>query len=182
MLRARGASTIAIADDIYMAQLGQPLRLHPPPSFQGQNQLWRMNGGVLSNAMASMRGTTATTPQALITVNSGFDTDDIHDSLEIVGEHLQSNLGGDARQTLHSELRRAHARLGRAERVVDRFRPLAHGLLIFIEEALSKPPHQDPIAIVRSVDPIDRLQYGASGSCPFLCGARIVVERRVDAA
>jgi hypothetical protein len=38
---------------------------------------------------------------------SGGHAHDVHDAREIVGEDVQRHLGGDLRQTLHQEVRRA---------------------------------------------------------------------------
>ena len=54
--------------------------------------------------------------------------DDVHHAREIVGKHVQRHLGGDLRQPLHQEVRRAHPHLERAERVLDRLAALTHGL------------------------------------------------------
>jgi hypothetical protein len=68
-------------------------------------------------------------------------TDNIHDAREIVREHMQRHLAGDARQRLYQEVRRAHARLNRAEGVLDRLAPLAHGLRILVEPPLHGLKH-----------------------------------------
>jgi len=54
---------------------------------------------------------------------------------------MQRHLGGDARQRLHQEVRRAHACLDRAERVLDRLAALTHLLRMLIEPALHRFQH-----------------------------------------
>ena len=58
-----------------------------------------------------------------------LDAHDVHGAGEIVGEHVQRHLGGDAWQRLHQEVRCPHPRLDRAEGVLDRLAPLPHGEL-----------------------------------------------------
>ena len=70
-----------------------------------------------------------------------LDADDVHDARQIVGEHGERHLGGDLRQRLHQEVRRAHARLHRAERMLDRLAPLTHGLRVRIETLLHGLEH-----------------------------------------
>src|SRR5262245_31577901 len=67
-----------------------------------------------------------------------LDTYDVHDPRQIVGENAERHLGGDFRQCLCQEVRRAHARLDRAEGVLDRLAPLAHRLWILVESALQR--------------------------------------------
>jgi hypothetical protein len=61
---------------------------------------------------------------------------DVHDLGEIVGEHTQCHLAGDARKRLHRKVGRSHARLDRAEGVLNRLTPLSHLLGMFVEPAL----------------------------------------------
>ena len=56
-----------------------------------------------------------------------LNADDVHDAGEIVREHMQRHLAGDARQRFHQEVRRAHAGLDRAEGMLDRLAPAARG-------------------------------------------------------
>jgi hypothetical protein len=49
---------------------------------------------------------------------------------------MQCHLPDDARKRLHQEVGRAHARLDRAEEVLNRLTPLAHLFGIFVEPAL----------------------------------------------
>src|SRR6476469_6161605 len=67
--------------------------------------------------------------QARIAARSGFTP---------VGKHVQRHLGGDLRQPLHQEVRRAHPHLERAERVLDRLAALTHGLRILVETPLHR--------------------------------------------
>src|SRR5260370_1403050 len=63
-------------------------------------------------------------------------TDDIHDARQIVGEHAERHLARNLRQRLHQEVRRAHPHLERAEGMLNRLAPAAHGLGILIQPLL----------------------------------------------
>jgi hypothetical protein len=63
-------------------------------------------------------------------------TDDIHDARQIVGEHAERHLARDLWQRLHQEMRRAHPHLERAEGMLNRLAPAAHGLGIVIQPLL----------------------------------------------
>jgi len=77
-------------------------------------------------------------PQARIAARSGFTPTMFHHAGEIVGKHVQRHLGGDLRQPLHQEVRRAHPHLERAEGVSTVSRRLAHGLRILVETPLRR--------------------------------------------
>ena len=62
--------------------------------------------------------------------------DDVHDTREIVGEHMQRHLGGNLRQALHQKVRRTHPHLERAEGALDRLTTHAHRLRVLIETLL----------------------------------------------
>ncbi len=64
------------------------------------------------------------------------DPHDVDDALEIIGQHMQGHFGGDPFQRLHLEMGIAHPTLDRAERMLNRFTPLAHLLWMFIEPLL----------------------------------------------
>ena len=49
---------------------------------------------------------------------------------------MQRHLAGDARQRFHQEVRRAHSGLYRAEGMLDRLAPRAHGLRVLVEPLL----------------------------------------------
>ena len=66
------------------------------------------------------------------------DTQDIHDACEVVGEHMQRHLGGDARQGLHQKMCCSHSRFGRPEGMLDRLATHAHLSGVFIKSALNR--------------------------------------------
>jgi hypothetical protein len=49
---------------------------------------------------------------------------------------VQRHFGSDARKRLHQEVRRTHAGLDRAEGMLDRFAPRAHGSQVLVEPLL----------------------------------------------
>lgn len=53
-------------------------------------------------------------PSCLDRRHPQLDADDVDDARQIVGENAERHLGGDFRQCLCQEVRRAHARLDRA--------------------------------------------------------------------
>jgi hypothetical protein len=59
-----------------------------------------------------------------------LDVDDVHDAREIVGEHVQRHLGGNAWQSLHQEVGCAHSGLDRVEGMLDRLAPLVQVCLM----------------------------------------------------
>src|SRR5262249_21358936 len=68
------------------------------------------------------------------------------------------HLGGDLGQRFGEEVRRPHARLHRAERMLDRLAPLAHGLrvrietlLYGVEQMLMLPPCDTPLRPCRAL-------------------------------
>ena len=61
---------------------------------------------------------------------------DVHDTGEIVGEHVQCHLGGHARQCFHQEVGCSHPGLDRAEGVLDCLASPTHGLRILVEPPL----------------------------------------------
>ncbi len=63
-------------------------------------------------------------------------TDDIHDARQVVGEYAERHLARDLRQRFHQEVRRAHPHLERAEGMLNRLAPAAHGLGILIQPLL----------------------------------------------
>jgi Transposase DDE domain len=63
-------------------------------------------------------------------------TDGVHHARQIVGEHAERHLARDLRQRLHQEVRRAHPHLERAEGMLNRLAPAAHGLGILIQPLL----------------------------------------------
>ena len=54
--------------------------------------------------------------------------DDVHDTRQIIGEHVQCHLAGNLRQRLHQKVRRAHLHLQCAGGVLNRLAPLTHGV------------------------------------------------------
>jgi hypothetical protein len=60
-------------------------------------------------------------------------TNDIHDARQILGEHAERHLARDLRQCLHQEVRRVHPYLERAEGMLNRLAPAAHGLGILMQ-------------------------------------------------
>ena len=85
---------------------------------------------------------------------------------------MQRHLGGDLRQPLHQEVRRAHPHLERAERVLDRLAALTHGLRIFVEAPLHRLqymlvlPAGDATLLARRAAVLDRA--GAARIGPVL--------------
>ena len=67
-----------------------------------------------------------------------MDAQDVHDTGEIVGQHVERHLGSNTRQRLHEEVSGTHARFDRAERVFDGLTPLAHLLGMFVEPLLHR--------------------------------------------
>src|SRR3954466_4992360 len=94
--------------------------------------------------------------------------DDVHHAGEIVGKHVQRHLGGDLRQPLHQEVRRTHPHLERAEGMLNRLAPAAHGLGILIQPLLHgfdnvlMLPSRDPAFFARSALLLDGA--GAAGA------------------
>ncbi len=64
------------------------------------------------------------------------DADDIHDTFEIIGQHVQCHLGADLLQRLHLEVGIAHPVFDGPERMLDGFAPLAHLLRMLVEPLL----------------------------------------------
>jgi hypothetical protein len=83
-------------------------------------------------------------------------TDYIHDARQIVGEHAERHLARDLRQRLHQEVRCTHPHLERAEGMLNRLAPAAHGLGILIQpllhgfDNLLVLPSRDPAFFARS--------------------------------
>src|SRR6202790_419106 len=93
---------------------------------------------------------------ALIAASNAPCTDDIHDARQIVGEYAERHLARDLRQRLHQKVRRAHPHLERAEGMLNRLAPTAHGLGILIQPLLHgfdnvlMLPSRDPAFFARS--------------------------------
>ncbi len=66
------------------------------------------------------------------------DAEDVHDALEIVGQHVQGHLGADLLEGAHLEVGRSHPRLDGAERMLDGISPGAHHPGVLVEPALDR--------------------------------------------
>jgi len=66
-----------------------------------------------------------------------FHPDDVQHACQIVAEHAQRHLGRNFRQRHTQEVRRAHAHLQCAERMLDGLAACAHGVWILVEPRLS---------------------------------------------
>ena len=62
--------------------------------------------------------------------------DQVQHARQIIAEYAERHLGGNLRQRRTQEVRRAHAHLQRAERMLDGFSARAHGIRIIIESRL----------------------------------------------
>jgi hypothetical protein len=71
-------------------------------------------------------------PQVAIAAISGSTPNDVYDPRQIVGQNRKGHLGSHLRKGF-GEVRRAHTRLHRVERVLDGLVTLAHGERICIE-------------------------------------------------
>ena len=89
-------------------------------------------------------------------------TEDVHHSGQVVGEHVQSHLGGHVGQTLHQEVRRPHPRLDGAEGMLDGLAPHPHQIRARFEPRLDGLdqvlvfPARDPALLRRRALPFDR--------------------------
>ena len=64
------------------------------------------------------------------------DAHDVHDALEIIGQHVQGHFGADPFERLHLEVGRSHPGLDGPEGMLNGFTPLAHLLRMLIEPPL----------------------------------------------
>ena len=90
------------------------------------------------------------------------DAEDVDDALEIVGQYVQGHLGADPFQGLHLEVAIAHPVFDGAERMLDGFPSLAHGLRMLVEPLLDvfkdvfMFPAGDPALLARGTAILDR--------------------------
>ena len=68
--------------------------------------------------------------------NQRLDPDDVHDPCQIVGQDGQCHFGGYFRKGFAEEVRRSHAGLHRAERMLDCLSTLAHRFWVCIKAPL----------------------------------------------
>ena len=73
--------------------------------------------------------------------HDAVDTDDIQHTRHVVAEHAERHLSRNLGQRLAQEVRRAHAHLQCAERMLDRLAPRAHGLGVLVEPLLHRLDH-----------------------------------------
>ncbi len=66
------------------------------------------------------------------------DAHDVHDTLEIVGQHVQCHLGADLLQRLHLEVGMAHPVFDGPEWMLHGFTPLAHLFRMLVESSLDR--------------------------------------------
>ena len=90
-----------------------------------------------------------------------LDAQDVHDTRKIVGEHVQSHLGGNPWQCLHEEVGCSHPGLDRAEGMLDGFAPLAHLLRMLVEPALNR---------------LENMLMLPSGDPPLFAGGAVVLD------
>ena len=69
-------------------------------------------------------------------IHQRLGPDDIYDPRQIVGQDRESHFGGHFRKRFGEEVRRSHAGLHRAERMLDCLSTPAHGLWVCIKALL----------------------------------------------
>ena len=100
---------------------------------------------------------------------------------------MQRHLGGDLRQPLHQEVRRAHSHLERAERMLDCLTALAHRLRVLVEPPLHGFEHvlvlppRDAALLSRRATILDRTAAARVGRIaaqllPMFLGSEGVLE------
>jgi len=68
--------------------------------------------------------------------NQSFHTKQVDQALHVVGQHVQTHLGTDARQGLHLEVRRAHPVFDGAVGMFHRLPAYTHALRFFVQAPL----------------------------------------------
>ncbi len=97
------------------------------------------------------------------------DADDVHDALEIVGQHVQGHFSADSFQRLHLEVCIAHPVFDGPEWMLDRLSSLAHLFRMLVEPLLDGLkdmfvfPVGDPALRARGASMLDRAGLAGIG-------------------
>lgn len=124
--------------------------------------------------MSTTRGA-RTSPLRPHCLDHFLDANDVDHAREIVSEHTERHFGRDLRQGLAQEVRRAHAHLERAERMLDDFAPRAHRIRVEVKALLHRFKN---VFVLPSRDPTLRPRRALRLECAFPARRRPIAPQR----
>ncbi len=116
------------------------------------------------------------------------DSQDGHDSFQIVGQHVQGHFGADPFQGLHLKVGRSHPVFDGAEGMLDGFAALTHLLGMLVEplldglEDMLVLPAGDPALLARGATMLDRASLAGVGPVAMQGQPVLLVREVVDQA
>ena len=114
------------------------------------------------------------------------DAHDVHDTLEIVGQHVQGHFGADLLQRLGLEVGIAHPVFYGPERMLDGFAALTHLLRMLVEPPLDRLkngfvlPAGDPTLLARGAVQLDGAGLAGVGPVTAQGNPVLLVREVVD--